>query len=292
MRVALDNYKTFETSRVILTAQVKEGYAAGVDLKRVELQKLQFERDVSTAEQTFQQSTRDIYNLIGVGDSASFVDEAKNINYADAALIPQMKTELEILEGNLDIEPVLLSISDLRQAALQNRPDVKNAELNLEAARAGFKFAEAQQKRDITLGGQFSRVGSDDTFGVVATVPLGVKKRAELLQTQAQISVRLAESNLRQAQTQVLIDVEKAFTAYMTSRGRLRLFTSQALVNAFDVRKIEEIAYRDGAKSLLDYIDAQRVYNQTMLDYNQSRFDFLSSLAQLESATGTKLPGK
>lgn len=292
LRVALDNYRTFDASRTILNAQVKEGYAAGVDLKRIDLQKLQFQRDLSVAEQNFQQSTRDIYNLIGVGDSFSVVDDLTNVNFEDSSFVPQMKADLEILVGNLDFEPVLLSISDLREATLENRPDIKNAELNLEAARAGLKLAEAQQLRDITVGGQFSRVGGDNTFGVVATIPLGIKKRAELAQGQAQINVRLAESNLRQVQTQALTDVEKAFTAYMTSRSRLRLFTNQALIKANDVREIEEISYRDGAKGLLDYLDAQRVYNQTMIDYNQSRFDFLSSLTQLEAAVGTKLPVK
>lgn len=290
LRVALDNYRTFEASRTILNAQVKEGYAAGVDLKRIDLQKLQFERDLSVAEQNFQQSTRDIYNLIGVGDSFSQVDDLTSVNFEDSNFIPQMKADLEILEGNLDFEPVLLSIAELRKTALENRPDVKNAELNLEAAKAGLKLAQAQQIRDITVGGQYSRVGSDNTFGVVATIPLGIKKRAELLQGQAQINIKLAESNLRQTQTQALTDVEKAFTAYMTSRARLRLFTGKALEEAYDVRKIEEISYRDGARGLLEYLDAQRIYNQTLLDYNQTRFDFLLSLSQLEAAVGTKLP--
>ncbi len=292
LSVALDNYKTFETSQIILGAQVKEGYAAGVDLKRIELQKLQYQRDISTAEQNFQQSTRDIYNLIGIGDAFSVVDDVKSVNYDDAAFIPQMKTDLEILEGNLDIAPVLLSIADLRTTALENRPDVKNAELNLEAAKAGFKLAQALQKRDITVGAQYMRSGSDNTVGVTATVLLGIKKRAELAQTQAQINIKLAESNLRLVQTQALTDVEKAFTAYMTSRARLHLFTDKALVNAFDVRKIVEISYRAGAKGLLDYLDAQRIYNQTLLDYNQTRFDFLLSLTQLEAAAGTKIADK
>lgn len=290
LRVALDNYRTFEASRTILNAQVKEGYAAGVDLKRIDLQKLQFERDLSVAEQNFQQSTRDIYNLIGVGDSFSQIDDLTSVNFEDSSFVPQMKADLEILEGNLNFEPVLLSIAELRKTALENRPDVKNAELNLEAAKAGLKLAQAQQIRDITVGGQYSRVGSDNTFGVVATIPLGIKKRAELFQAQAQINIKLAESNLRQTQTQALTDVEKAFTAYMTSRARLRLFTGNALEEAYDVRKIEEISYRDGARGLLEYLDAQRIYNQTLLDYNQTRFDFLSSLSQLEAALGTKLP--
>jgi len=61
------------------------------------------------------------------------------------------------------------------------------------------------------------------------------------------------------------------------------------LSNAAEVRRIEEVAYRDGAKGLLDYLDAQRTYNQTLIDYNQAGFDFLMSLYQLELATGTTL---
>ncbi len=290
--VAVDSYRTFEASRTVLAAQVKEGYTAGVDLKRIELQKLQYQRDVSSADQNFQQSMRDIYNVIGVGDTGSIVDDTTNVNYTDSSFVPQINADLAILDGNLDIEPRLLSIADLRIAALENRPDIKNAELGLKAARAGYKLALAQQQRDITLGGQYMRSGSDNTVGIVATIPLGVKKRAELAQAQAQINIKLAESQLRLVQTQALTDVEKAFTAYMTSRGRLHLFTDQALVKAFDVRKIEEISYRDGAKGLLDYLDAQHIYNQTLLDYNQARYDFLLSLTQLESYIGTKLPAK
>ncbi len=81
--------------------------------------------------------------------------------------------------------------------------------------------------------------------------------------------------------------MEKAFTAYQISRARLRLFTGGALSTANDARHIEEIAYHDGAKALLDYLDAQRTYNQTLVDYNQARFDFLMSLYQLEFATGS-----
>jgi outer membrane protein, heavy metal efflux system len=292
LRVALDSFRTFEASRKVMAAQVNEGYSAGVDLKRIELQKLQYQRDVSAAEQNFMQSLRDVYNLIGVGDAESIVDGTTNVNYSDPSFIPQLNADLSSLDGDLEVPLVVLSISDLRVSALANRPDVKSAALNLEAARAGYKLALAQEKRDITVGGQFMRSGSDNTFGIVATIPLDIKKRAEIAEGQAQVNIKLAESQLRLVQTQALTDVEKAYTAYMTSRGRLHLFTDQALVKAFDVRKIEEISFRDGAKGLLDYLDAQRIYNQTLLDYNQARFDFLLSLTQLEAGTGAALPVK
>ena len=206
LRVAVESFRTFETSRSVMAVQVKEGYTAGVDLKRVELQKLQYQRDVSTAEQTLLQSMRDIYNLIGVGDSTSIVDDLKNVNYDDASFTPQIDSELSMLDGNLDIEPVLLSVSDLRRLALENRPDVKNAELGLQAAKAGRNLAHAQQQRDITLGGQYVHTGSDNTVGVVATIPLGVKTRAAIAGAQAQVNLKLAESQLRLVQTQALTD--------------------------------------------------------------------------------------
>ena len=292
LRVAADSYDSFEASRNVLTAQVKEGYSAGVDLKRVELQKLQYQRDVSTANQTFQQSVRDIYNLIGIGDAGSIVDDTTNVNYGDATFVQQIKADLALLDGELDIKPVLLSVAELRKMAFENRPDIKCAELNLEAANAGYKSALALNHRDLTVGGQFARAGSENTVGVVVTIPLDTKTRSATAQAQSEINIKLAESQLRQVRTQALTDVERAYTAYITSRGRLRLFTDQALVRAFDVRKIEEISYRDGAKGLLDYLDAQRIYNQTLLDYNQARFDYLLSLVQLEAGIGISLPGK
>ena len=292
LRVAVENYGSFNKSQIILASQVAEGYAAGVDLKRIELQKLSFQRDISNSEQTFQQSIRDVYNLIGIGDNVSVVDEAKAINYDSTAFMPQLKESLEILDGNLDFEPALLSIAELRRLALENRPDVKTSELNLEAAKAGLKLAQAQQSRDITVGVQYMRSGNDNAIGAVTTIPLSIKKRAELAQTAAQINIKIAESQLRQVQTQALTDVEKAFTAYMISRERLRLFTDGSLKTALDVRHIEEISYRDGVKSLLDYLDAQHIYNQTVTDFNQSRYDYLLSLTQLESGVGTKLPVK
>jgi cobalt-zinc-cadmium efflux system outer membrane protein len=123
----------------------------------------------------------------------------------------------------------------------------------------------------------------------VVGLPLKIGPRANAAFAQATSTKLQAEAQLRLVRTQALTDVEKAFTAYQVSRDRLRLFTGSALATANDVRRIEEIAYRDGAKGLLDYLDAQRTYNQTLIDYNQTRYDFILSLYQLELATGTAI---
>jgi cobalt-zinc-cadmium efflux system outer membrane protein len=123
----------------------------------------------------------------------------------------------------------------------------------------------------------------------VLSAPLTTRRFANAAVAQATAAKLQAEAQVRLVRTQALTDVEKAFTAYNVSRERLRLFTGGALGTAADVRRIEEIAYRDGGRGLLDYLDAQRTYNQTLVDYNSARYDFLVSLYQLEFATGTPI---
>lgn len=288
LRVVKENLDHFDHTERILFTQVKEGYSAGVDLKRVELQRVQFQRDVVASGLNYQQSLRDVLNLIGSGDAPSSADSTRLITPTSYSS-PELAASLDVLDGNLDIVPTLFWIDDLRKMALDNRPDVKAAALNFEATRAGLNLAQAQRVRDVTVGGQYSHVGSDNTVGVVVGVPLKVGARANAAIAQATATKLQAEAQLRQARTQALTDVEKAFTAYQVSRDRLHLFAGGVLRTASDVLHTEEIAYREGSKSLLDYLDAQRTYNQTMLDYNQARYDFLTSLYQLEYATGTTL---
>ncbi len=290
LRVARENLDHFGHTESILFAQVKEGYTAGVDLKRVQLQQLQFKTDVSNAGQSYQQSVRDVLNLIGTGDAPSLANTPQvTVGTGTPSALPGLDGSLEVVDGSLEIIPTLLWIDDLRRMALANRPDIRAAELSLEAAQKGVELAEAQRARDVTVGAQYSRTGGDNTIGVVVSAPLVTRRFANSAVAQATAAKFLAEAQLRLTRTQALTDVEKAFTAYNVSRERLRLFTGGALSTAADVRHIEEIAYRDGAKGLLDYLDAQRTYNQTQLNYNQARYDFLVSLYQLEFATGTTI---
>lgn len=290
LRALKENLDHFDRTQNLLIVQVKEGYSAGVDLKRVQLQRLQFQNDVSNAQQSYQQSLRDVFNLIGAGDTPSFANATQLVPTGGTpSTVPGLDASLEVVDGNLDVIPTLLWIDDLRALALANRPDIRAAELALEAAQKGVELAEAQRARDVTVGAQYSRTGGDNTMGVVVSAPLGTRRFANSAIAQATAAKFQAQAQLRLVRNQALTDVEKAFTAYNASRAKLRLFTGSALTTAADVRHIEEIAYREGAKGLLDYLDAQRTYNQTLVDYNQARFDFLMSLYQLEIATGTTI---
>jgi len=50
-----------------------------------------------------------------------------------------------------------------------------------------------------------------------------------------------------------------------------------------------EFAYRRGGASLLDFLDAQRSYRETSLDYVRSLGNYWTALYQLELAVGDSL---
>src|SRR5260370_1211332 len=230
LRVLKENLDHFDRTQNLLIVQVKEGYTAGVDLKRVQLQRLQFQNDVSIAQQSYQQSLRDVFNLIGAGDTPSFANATQLVPTAGTpSAVPGLDASLEVVDGNLDIIPTLLWIDDLRRMALDNRPDVKTAEFSFKAAEQGVALAEAQRVRDITVGGQFSRNGSDNTVGMVVGVPIGTRRFANAAIAQATATKLQAQAQLRLVRTQALTDVEKAFTAYNWSREKRGIFTVSSL---------------------------------------------------------------
>ncbi len=286
LRVARQNLQDFGRTEELLGAQVSQGYSAGVDLRRIGLERVDFQAQVESAEQSYAQNLRDVLNLIGQGDAPSL---NAPLQFASAQIVSLPDQDLRLIQGDLDRTPVGTSIEQLRALALASRPDLRAAELDFQASQQGLQLAAAERSRDITVGTQYARIGADNAVGIALGIPITTKARANAAMAQAAAAKAQAEARLRQARAQVVTDVEKAYAAYAISRERLSLFTGQVLRNAAEVRDIEQVAYREGAKGLLNFLDAQRVYNQTLLNYNQARYDFAMAIYQLEAAVGTPL---
>jgi cobalt-zinc-cadmium efflux system outer membrane protein len=71
-----------------------------------------------------------------------------------------------------------------------------------------------------------------------------------------------------------------------TANEQLQVFETGLLKQAEQTLKIARISFQQGAASLLDLLDSQRVYRQTLLEYVQARTDLSIALARLERAVG------
>ena len=68
----------------------------------------------------------------------------------------------------------------------------------------------------------------------------------------------------------------------------VQLYTSGYLKQAQDSRDISEYAYKRGAASLLDFLDAERSYRSVQLAYRQALASYMTAVEQLKEAVGTR----
>src|SRR4029077_10553453 len=68
----------------------------------------------------------------------------------------------------------------------------------------------------------------------------------------------------------------------------VQLYRSGYLEVAQKDRDIAEYAYKRGAGSLLDFLDAERNYRATQLAYRQALASYLLALEQMRQAVGTR----
>jgi cobalt-zinc-cadmium efflux system outer membrane protein len=157
----------------------------------------------------------------------------------------------------------------------------------LKAAQAGTRLAQAQRHRDLSVGFEYQRVGSDDSAGIVAQVPLFLYNNQKAGIAQAVAQEHAAEVQLRQAELQAVTDVQKAFQAYLGARQSLDLFQKDNLNQVQKLVDVAQFSYTNGATSLFELLDVERTLRQTQTAYNQARENYQLALWQLEQAVGT-----
>ncbi|HZS44056.1 MAG TPA: TolC family protein [Blastocatellia bacterium] len=289
----------YEQTERLTEAKVENGDIAGAELYRVQAGKLQYQQAVIQARVSYEMATRDILNLLGAKAedvSASAIAEASSVTSGPAVQGDQQTqidgalatAPLEI-SGTFDDRPIVQTLGELRQIALTERPDVIVARNNLEAATRGVQLARAQRSRDVILGFEYQRVGDDHAAGLTLQIPLFVYNNQQAAITQADAQRMSAEALLRQAELQATTDVEKAYQAYQSARRVLDLYNKQNLKPVEKLKTISDYSFKEGASSLLEFLDAQRTYNQALTAYNQARSDYQMSLWQLEQAVGRPL---
>ena len=160
LKLAQENQQTFAQTIKHTTELYQLGEISGLDLKRLEVEKLKFDTDVANSEKDYEVAVRDLRVTLGGDYRAMDIDVA----------------------GTLDYQPYEFSLVDLRDKALTARPDLKAAQLSERAADASIRLQDAQRIPDVTLGAGVNQVpagGSSFIFGVGVTLPIHDRNQGE-----------------------------------------------------------------------------------------------------------------
>ncbi|HUK46409.1 MAG TPA: TolC family protein [Terriglobales bacterium] len=149
-------------------------------------------------------------------------------------------------------------------------------------------MAKANGKVDVTGTYDFTHVSGENTASIFANFPLPIFDRNQGEIARAQYALTQAQEQQYSASDTVLSDVSNAYEAVKSNDEVVQLYASGYLKQAEDSRDISEYAYKRGAASLLDFLDAERSYRSTQLAYRQALASYMTAIEQLKEAVGTR----
>lgn len=266
----------YASTEKLMEARLQAGDIAGIDVERVRAARLPFQQAVLDTRAALWQAARDIATVLSAAPARGA-----------AAFTPGATFEpvLEIA-GELSDPQIAAPLDELVQMAVQARPDLQVARSLLKASESGSRLAVAQKTRDLNSALEYQRVGNDTAMGVVVSFPLFVHNNQSAAIAQAAAQQRLAATQAKLMELQVVADVEKAYQSVAAARRTLNLYSREALQRTEGIRTIVNYSYQRGEASLLEALDAQRTAVQTQVAYNQARANYLNSLWLLQSALG------
>jgi len=268
LNLAQENETTFAEIVKHTTELMNAGEISGLDLERVEVEKLKFDTDLANAERDYEVALRDLRFALG-GDYRAM--------------------DIEVT-GSIDYEPHQFTHDELLDLALAARPDLKAAKLSERAADANIRLQDAQRIPDLTLGGGIEQVPSGTssyTFGVGIELPVSNRNQGE--RAKALIEKKKAQNQEQFLTNQVMSDVDKALVAFEKQRHRVDLYRTGVIGKVNDIQNMTQIALKAGESSTLDLLDAIRTRRDTLASFYQTLFDYQMSLLDLELATATPL---
>ena len=270
--LAQENLQTLHDIVGINEKRVKNGDLAEVELLRAQVAELQFENSVRQAELRGKTAKAKLQILLG---------RIRNARPFD-------------IVGELRRDSTLPNQEALLTQAQQMRPDLLALARDQARSQAEIRNQLALGKVDYTLGSQYLRqadTAHTNTLGFFfqTNIPIFNRNQGEI--ERARQEQRQIEARIRAMEATVENDVEIAYQQYATAQATLEKVERTMVGKARDVRSITEYSYKRGEAKFVEFLDAQRAYNDTMQAHNDARADFARSLYGIDAAIGTQASG-
>ncbi len=264
--LAQEDLKSFQKTVEIAEFQFKSGGISESNYLMIEVQLLQFEMDLESAQLAREQGLSDLRQLLGYESVSADYDVVDAFDYI----------------------PVKANLDDLKMQALQNRPDLRAAVQGVTAAKSGYLLAKADGVQDLTVQGNYSHVNGINAATLYASIPLPIfnRNQGEIARTHSVITQ--TEEQQKFTSGQALTDVRDAYEGLKSDERVVLKYQDKYRDIAKKSRDIADYAYHAGGLALLDFLDAERSYRAAELAYRQALASYLLALEQLREAVSTR----
>jgi len=271
--LANDNLESLQAVVQLNETRLNGGAIPPVELTRSRVAMLQFRGSVKTAELALTTARVRLQTLLGRAPGQMPVDISDPLKVPIPAATP--------------------ALDQIQTRAITARPDIQAARLDQARSQTELRLQLANGKVDYTAGAEYRRQqgvnGTGNSVGFFFSVPLPVFNRnqgevarvsAEQVQLQKQIDA---------LRSQISGEVLGAYREYETARQLIADIESDLLGLAQEARTTTTYVYQAGAGSLLDVLDAQRAFNDTMSSYYTAQADYRRAVSRLTSVVGEEV---
>jgi len=271
--LAKENLSYYDHLLDVNRERYKAGAIAQVDLDRLELQRVQYESDLQTAEVNLRTAKIQLLALLN-----------------DRTPVEQFD-----VTGPYDFSTQIASLEEVRQIALDARPDLKAAMEAIDKAQTDHKLAIANGSTDPTLSAwytynpSFNNPFAHQTVGASVSIPLRIFDRNQGEKRRTELDIDRNEKLMEATRAQVFSDVDSAYATVNSTVILLQPYKDRYLQQASRVRDTIAFSYQHGAASLLDFLNAQAEYRSVQVNYLNLVASYLNATSQLNLAAGREV---
>lgn len=213
---------------------------------------------------------------------------------------------LSYMAGGLDVEPesgdlkvpdfdVMMNFED----ALESRPDVRAAKLNLERSKIVKKLMGKGLSPTLDFGFQFTPWADPDTYAtpnkkeagasLTLTIPITDGNSTKYKTLNADRLVQAAEENLESLKETTRRDITIAMNNWRNAAAAEKDKKRQ-VERAEEELRITELMYSEGMGAQIDLINAQTAYQAVKTEYLDAVKNMYSALVAMRAAIGDYSP--
>jgi cobalt-zinc-cadmium efflux system outer membrane protein len=251
----------------------KAGDLAQVDLDRIELQRVQYESDLQSAEVNLRTSKIQLLQLLN-----------------DRTPVDQFD-----VQGPFDFTDQLQPLDSFRQIALAERPDLQASLQSVQQAATNHKLAISNGSTDPTYSAwytynpSFNNPYDKQSLGLGVNIPLRIFDRNQGEKQRTQLDIGRNQQITDATRAQVFADVDSAYAQVNSNLILLRPYKEKYLAQSLRVRETITFSYQHGGASLMDFLNAQSDYRTVQLAYLQLIGSYLTAASQLNLAVGREV---
>ncbi len=249
------------------------GDIAQIDLARIELLRVQYETEIQSATVNLRTAKIQLLQLLNDRTPVEKFD----------------------VEGPFDFSDALKPLDDLRQAALDARPDLQAALQAIQQSETNHKLANANGSTDPTFSGWYTYNSSNNnpngkqTIGAGVNIPLRIFDRNQGEKQRTLIDIDKNKQTSDATRAQVFSDVDSAYAQVESNITLLKPYKAKYKDQATRVRDTITYSYEHGGASLIDMLNAQSDYRTVQLAYLQLIGSYLNAAGQLNLAVGREV---